>query len=1121
LNRFDLWRYFGFLPEAPESAYTGNPDQTISDLNGIAENITTLFSLALRFSRLDTLKGILSADDWEDSAEGLLNRGRLRFFQALAEKPDSPEIDILNEAAVDFRRAADFPGVYLEALAGLVRFHALIDGLPAAIKHLRGLERLGGFFWNPAAAGAWIFLSEHRGLDEKSRRRFLKRARRQLLGKAQLGENNEISLLLIEIDYQLGNLKNAGKRLETLSSRGLMEARLILIQDRILQWQQNDYESRDRLFSEISEYKKLRPSDPRGFIAEGDLLFPGDPETAHMAWRTALVLDDRSTEAWMRIGNLYRENNLDIWLEAAEDTFLKAVSLNPLNSSYRLALGIVEQVFGRSAQALSTFYGALALVHDDVTIRRRIAMCWNNLALSPDLSFPARSAAAGRARVEWERLLGDKRQPADLLGLLQSLACELIGEPEKIEELSPIISELTEELIQVNIPEDPEDLINLAEDFFQAGLRKEAGVLLESVSHVFPEYPGLKAAWGLLAGVLNPLESMDLFLAAASAISPEDSRYVYWIFRASDMAASAGCYTDEESILRTGLIHHPENLSLLKRLSEKLADENRTEEALSLYQDSLGKNNKNSDLLEEAVWFFRFVGHSFLAETTLNNAITDNPDNGWLWNQLGVHFMEIGWDESLGSMIQESLESAIYAYRRAVDMIPENTVFMGNLGDALRQMGKFSEAWDLLKRAVEGGSDSSEDAFVLNSLARLEDERSYTGEGSDSSVSDWAESGKHYRIAAENGSGNSDFQRDYAWWLSRERRLEEAIDYYHRAGVIDPSDETLPYSESICFLELGNEKAALESLDRALMIKPADPGMLVDKADLSGALGDTAAGERCYREVLLKTDQAVWVWERFGEFCTLRAEEAEPSYSDPFIVLDGIALFPAEDLLFQPRSAEGDKWRNQALSAWEEAWHLEPDNKKIRMKYAAALTALGNVQLAEDLLERVVGDHQSLNLLGKLELYRSFRLADTGLRFSAKDHLLAAVKINPEVSSYHAGLGYWYYLELQWEKALEAFRQAADRAAQNPEYAGNTGICAYAAGSYKEAVAYLTRALTLGENRAEWQNALGLSLMASGSIEQALGAFQSACLADPYNNIFTANLAMAHESLHTPSLTVQ
>jgi len=1122
LNRLDLWRYFGSLPEIPESAYTGDPDQAIISVTGDSERISVLFMLALSFSRLDSLGEILTADDWENSAEGLLNRGRLRFYRVLAENPDSPEPSLLEEAALDFRRASEFPDTRVEAFSGLLRIQALTDGVPGVVKQIRSLEYLKGIQGHQAAAGVWLFLAGLQEAGNPTWQKYLKKAQRNL---HRSGKGFLILFTRFLVDKLQGHHDRSRRGMEELSRKGFHEAGLWLIQDGIEEWKHHPVRSRkEKILAEIAGYRSLRPSDPRTFIAEGDLLITEDSESAHMAWRTALVLDERCSDAWMRLGWLYHNTRNvgehdfgNTFLEAAEDAYLKALGFAPLNPVCRLSLGQVERDSGQPGRAVGTLLGGLALNPGNTDIRRLIALCWNDLADSADLSFQASSAAAGRARIEWELILGsEERIPADLLGILKSMALEIIAEPEKTEELEPHVSGLMDELFRIYIPEDPDEFVSLAEDFIRAGLWDNAGHLLDISSAISPDHPGVKAAWGRLRGNTDPLESMRLFVDAASTKGPRGPQYVNWLLNASEMAASAGFFDEEESILRTGLIHHPENIFFLKRLSGKLMNEKRTGEAVDLYRKSLAGSSDNPVLLEEAIWFFRTVGFPDLAESILLQSLENSPEDSRLWNQLGVHFMETGWDESSEQMVPEALSSAVHAYSRALEIVPEDPVFMGNLGDALRQKGQFTEAENYLIKAVESGTDSVEDAFALNSLARLEDEKSYAVEGSDTSANDWESSGNHYRAAAEIGSGNADFQRDYAWWLYRERRLEEAVEFYRRAEKNDPSDSSLPYGESVCFLELGKEEEALNALDRALSIAPSDTGMLVDKADLLGSAGKTVIAEGIYRDVLLKTENASWVWERLAVFRDLRAEEAEPRVAAPVLFPDNPELFDIEIFLYRGRPSGGSPHRQAALKAWNEAWILEPDNMNIAGGYAAALLAVEHRDEAGEILRTIRGLPEAQNLLGRLELYESCKHSDRALRSRAGGHLTGAVNANPDSPSYHADIGFWYSLDHQWEKARDAFIHAADGVPGNPEYSANAGITAYAAGYFEESAAYLERALAVGENSAHWQNALGMALLASGNPKRSLEAFRSACLADPFNDVFPANLAMAHESLHTP-----
>lgn len=1133
MNRYDLWRFFGYLPEPPEVSYTLGPDKALSLQQARSDSLTSLISTAFRFSRLDDLNDMLETGVWEESGDGLLCRGRLRFYRAVIENPESPDIGLLEESSVDFRRASDNLSSPYEALAGLARIHALIDGRKAAEKILRRLERLGGRGSAAAAIGVCLFLAGLSGSNSTDTRRFLRRAVRQ---SRRAGTGTEILLIRLHIKDRLeaGGETVTGWR--TLARRGSLEARIHLIESEIRSSVPSfNNERRETLLADIEEYKRNRPTDPRAFIAEGNLLLPIDPETARMAWRAALVLDDRYAEAWKRLGDLYRDEwdrwadeYRSTWLEAAGDAYIKAVTLNPLNPSYRMALGIVERESGRPAMAIGTFLGGLALTTDDNAIRRWLALSWTDLGYSRELSPSARSAAAGRARTEWTGLLSrGVRHPYDLMGLLRSIAVEIAEEAEKAAELKEQIGPLSNELVRTYPAEESVDFIGLAEDFARAGISETATLFLDKAAESDPALPELHAVRAVLLESTDPAESIRMYLSAVSTIKGRRGEKILWLIAAADLAFSTGRQDYSRSIIRNGLRDFPGSRALVRKLSEMLEADGLNREAVNLYLNALHNSPEDPDLLEDAVWFTRSIGEPQAAEKIIRDAIEVSPRESRLWNQLGVHFMEIGWNEESDRPDSDSLAVAINAYRRAVELEPENPVMIGNLGDALRQAEKFTEAEELLIKAVEGGIDVVEDAFAVNSLARLEDERSYSTSGGESSADDWQSSGNHYRQAADSARGNSDFQRDFAWWLYRERRLEEAIVYYKRGAAVDPSDDSLPYGESVCWLELGNEEAALDSLERALMVKPGNLSMLADKADLLGFLGQNSESERIYHDLLSSGRSETWILERYAEFLEQQAIGLEMPYVPPTITLEGPGNFDVRSLLPAEFHQSADHPGRRAVKIWEESFKAEPDNLKFRSKYGMASAKIGEFERAISLLASPVNstaeewNGDALYCLGRLEIMEAVNNANQNMWTHSKNHLSAAIELSPLNPFYQSGLGYWYFLKGEWQMALEAFRQASDRLPGEAVFAANTGISACAAGNFDEGTAYLRRALSLRDTEADWQNTLGLCLLASGQPEYALDAFRSACLIDPGNGMYPANLVMAHQSLYAPEGPIQ
>ena len=1141
MNRYDFWRFFGPLPKPPEAAYVRDPDRALSAL--IAEyrahpadrrTLENMVSFAFIFCRLDSLSDVMSHDDWGVQPSGPLFRAWLRYYRALAENPDSPDWASLDKAEADLEVARGCDESYFDAQASLVRIICLKEGLQAAIRLLKMLEfsawtrhRQAGL---PAVAGVRLFLADFPGVSQSEKRRHLRHARRMLIGSLSAiprsgnsDEREELTLILAEVETRLGRRKAALHRLVRLSGEGSLEAQCFLLG--------HDAEEQSSgpssvLLESLAEYRKQRPSDPRSFLYEGDLMMPKDPDTARMAWRSALVMDNRYVQAWLRLGDLYKEiwnrgeeAHRDTYLEAASDSYLKAVGLDPLNPGCRLRLGIVEREAGRPARALVTLQGAMALVSDDSDIRRWLALSWTDMAYSDDLSSHARSASAGRAREEWERLFETTgRNIFDVLGLLRSRVLESAEDTDSAVEYRNQIDTLLTELIAGSTEDMSEDLLELTEDFLQQGLSEQASRLLDRLEGFIPHHPGYLTSRAVLESDENPEAAVSLFLHAAEAREPCESDYVECLLGAADALRRTDRIVEAKGVLLKGLNICPADRNMVRALADLHISEGDFNGALQVYENAVSAGSGNTGLLDDGVWLSRDIGFPSFGEKWLKGELSGSPENSYLWNQLGVHYMEIGWDESSGSPEMEMLQKALEAYRRAVDIEPENTVFLGNLGDALRQAGKWIEADEVLGRALKNNDTSDEGVFALNSMARLLDERSYASEGTDAAADDWADCGNFYQKAAVQGKGNIDFIRDYAWWLYRERRLEEAIEQYRRGMVIDPGDEALHYGESMCWRELGDIKQALSAMGRALALKPSDMHITAEMADLLGEDGRPGDGEQLYAELLRSTDEKTWVWERLASYRDRLADESEGLQIPSTLPMEGDVPLEVAFLISRGRSRTSNHWRNLALIAWERAYETDPGNKMYCGRIGAAWMDLGYPEKAREFLQKSlihsVGDSETYNRLGRLHLA-------AGDMASALHRLEDAADSSPLKAVYWADLGYARFLNDDFKTAGDAFRQALERDPENGTYAANTGISLYRGGDADEALTFLYRAVKTGGGKGRWRNALGLVLLATGAHGEALDAFQEACVAEPSNDLFAANLKLAYATLHAPGGLLQ
>lgn len=1117
MTRYNIERLFGRLSPPPEDVYTRGADEVMAEVRARIsgpdpreEDILEAFSLALRFTRPDGLTGDLG--DTPLMGECLLQRGRLRFYLILSDKPDNPDHNLLEAVMNDYTMAAISPAAAAEAMAGLIRLRTILGDHSAAREDLQRLTRERSEDCRRAAAGALLFLAEQPGTPEAERRRLLRRAYR-LFSKPP-GEYAD--LIRSEIMMRLGQPESARFMLSERAAAGSLDAEIALLKMEVnlAEFRYNPSLLRP-LWDRIKAYRTKRPADPQAYIAQGDIFFDYDPDAARASCMQALTADKRCSEAWFRLGELdrmeYEKSSSAEALENAVESYRSAVTLDVFSLNSRIELGRLELETGRPDLGITTLKAALALTNESITARRRLARCWTDLCASELLDPETRRTAAVQAKAEWEITVREDPLTIDYYGLIRS---SLDAEADDVN-----YSQLISKLVVSRPPMRAKELIILAGMFILQMRFTEAARLLDAAESGEGGDPSLLLAHR--AAILSASDregGAELYIQAAAGEGVERNEYVEWT------SAAAALYSESakiEDLLKKALERYPGERTLLHSLSRFMVEWNRRDEAAELYSEALKQCPDNRDILEDAVWFFREEDRTELAENCIREALNRAPEDARLWNQLGVHFMESGWDAAHEELDAEALKRAVEAYRRAVEIEPEVPAYWANLGDVLRHSGEWSEASKALEKAGEM-------PFALNSMARLEDERSYAEAGTEASPGHWESAGTHYKAAAEAAGGNPEYDRDYAWWLYRECRPGEAVNYYSRAAALLPDDEELAYGEYRCRRDIGEESQALEALERALKSKPEDPLMLADKADLLGTMGKEDEALKIFEDLLDRGEEAPRLWTRLAEFRERLLFPDSGAFTVPRFHINAP---PSIDEAFLTGSSRGDSRSSSprdALAAWEKAASLQPEDKAVRGRFGLALMYNGRIEESRKVLETSLApggaweDASVLRALARIDIASSDSdEAREAAAAGAARRLEQALEIVPNAGLYWSDLGLCRAFEGSWTKCFEACSSASDREPENAVILGNTGIAALCSDNAESAVDFLQRALAIDPSDAEWGNALGLAHLAAGQHNQAVEAFRAACLNDPQNQEYTANLAMACKSFNIPSEMIQ
>lgn len=143
-----------------------------------------------------------------------------------------------------------------------------------------------------------------------------------------------------------------------------------------------------------------------------------------------------------------------------------------------------------------------------------------------------------------------------------------------------------------------------------------------------------------------------------------------------------------------------------------------------------------------------------------------------------------------------------------------------------------------------------------------------------------------------------------------------------------------------------------------------------------------------------------------------------------------------------------------AVSAFEQAYRIEPNNGQMNYQYAIVVQSVGDIERAEELLleliEREPGNADALNALGFMLLENTNRIDDAGA------YITKANQLRPDDLAILDSLGWLKYKEGNIEEALKLLSAAYEQS-EDPEIASHLIEVMIVKGQQQEAKALLVR----------------------------------------------------------------
>lgn len=389
-------------------------------------------------------------------------------------------------------------------------------------------------------------------------------------------------------------------------------------------------------------------------------------------------------------------------------------------------------------------------------------------------------------------------------------------------------SEKALDLLERYLPTaDEEQRYTIAELYIQWGLLQEASTILNELLEQYPTESDLKV---MLADISIELEDDETAITLLNEIEEDDPAYVQTLIQLADLYQAQGLFEvaeqkliiakqvdPNESIIdfalgelhfsigeyRKAIIYYEKivpkmkeiaNVSINDRLAEAYAASGEYELALTYFQDI---KSENPDTLFKYGFTAYQAGRKDIAIKTWEHVIELDPYYHTVYYQLAKAYDEEGRPEDAYSTSKKGIEvdefnkelfflAGVFAHqlnkveesekwvREAVALDPDYKEAILFLIDLFKKNDSFSDIIDLILEIKSTGA--------VDSLYEWELAKAYN------KIESYDYALKHYEEAYNSLNKDSDFLKEYGYFLTEEGRIDKAIPVFETYVVQQPLD---------------------------------------------------------------------------------------------------------------------------------------------------------------------------------------------------------------------------------------------------------------------------------------------------------------------------------------------
>ena len=496
-------------------------------------------------------------------------------------------------------------------------------------------------------------------------------------------------------------------------------------------------------------------------------------------------------------------------------------------------------------------------------------------------------------------------------------------------------------------------------------------------------------------------------------LDPRDTSSALWLAR---LYRFENEHAEAEKILRTILQRDPDNGPALEQLSQLLIDAGRSQDAIELLSQAAGGSSSSDvyDLLGDAYSQNKDFAK---AEDAYRRAIELDPDDP------GHHH---GLAQALLS--QDKYAPALDEYKRLSELEPGTSENYLRMAQLYRRLGKFDESESSLLRAKQLSPGSLE--VLYNEALLYEDQGRYAD--AVKVLTDAIAGMKNQSGSEGNPSALAILYEQLGRTYREQENYAAAIRTFEEMGKLNPEAHKRAQMLLIdTYRESHDIDRAIAETKKALADAPKEQSLVVTLAMLYGEKADAPSATKLLMGLLKGdgSDQEIYL-------DLAQVEERSRKYAD------------AE------RSAQKAEELAKDSADKETVWFM--------------LGAIYERQKEFDRAEQEFRKALEANPNNAAVLnYYGYMLADRSVRLDEALSLIQrAVKQDPNNGAYLDSLGWAYFKQGKLAEAEENLQKAAARSAHDPTVLGHLAEVYMKLGQTERAAALMERALS------EWQRAL-------------------------------------------------